>query len=73
MHHRVKNNLQMIAMLLRLQMSENKELSPQNILKETINRVLSIAAVHEILSESGVDKVGILNLIRRWRPPSPGT
>ena len=65
MHHRVKNNLQMIAMLLRLQMSENKELSPQNILKETINRVLSIAAVHEILSESGVDKVGILNLIRR--------
>jgi two-component sensor histidine kinase/putative methionine-R-sulfoxide reductase with GAF domain len=65
MHHRVKNNLQMIAMLLRLQMSENKELSPQNILKETINRVLSIAAVHEILSEAGVDKVGILDLIRR--------
>ncbi|MEW5961082.1 MAG: histidine kinase dimerization/phosphoacceptor domain -containing protein [Chloroflexota bacterium] len=65
MHHRVKNNLQMIAMLLRLQMTENKDLSPQDILQETINRVLSIATVHEILSEAGVDKVGILDLIRR--------
>lgn len=65
MHHRVKNNLQTIAMLLRLQMAENKVLSPQNVLKETINRVLSIAAVHEILSEEGMDKVGLLDLIRR--------
>ena len=65
MHHRVKNNLQTIAMLLRLQMAENKELSPQDILQETINRVLSIATVHEILSEAGVDRVGTLDLIRR--------
>ncbi len=65
MHHRVKNNLQTIAMLLRLQMAENKELSPQDILRETINRVLSIATVHEILSEAGVDRVGALDLIRR--------
>jgi two-component sensor histidine kinase len=65
MHHRVKNNLQTIAMLLRLQMAENKELSPQDILQETINRVLSIATVHEILSEAGVDRVGALDLIRR--------
>ncbi len=66
MHHRVKNNLQTIAMLLRLQMAQPKKLSPQNILNETINRVLSIATVHEILSETGVeDKVGTLDLIKR--------
>jgi two-component sensor histidine kinase len=65
MHHRVKNNLQTIAMLLRLQMGEKKELSPEDILKETINRVLSIATVHEILSEAGVDRVGTLDLIKR--------
>ena len=65
MHHRVKNNLQTIAMLLRLQMAENKNISPQDVLKETINRVLSIATVHEILSEAGVDKVGTLDLIKR--------
>jgi two-component sensor histidine kinase len=65
MHHRVKNNLQTIAMLLRLQMGQEQKLSPQNILTETINRVLSIATVHEMLSEAGVDKVGTLDLIRR--------
>ncbi len=65
MHHRVKNNLQTIAMLLRLQMGAKKNLSPQNVLKETINRVLSIATVHEMLSEEGADKVGALDLIRR--------
>jgi two-component sensor histidine kinase len=65
MHHRVKNNLQTIAMLLRLQMDQHQKLSPQNILNETINRVLSIATVHEILSEAGVDQVGTLDLIGR--------
>lgn len=65
MHHRVKNNLQTIAMLLRLQMERPKKLSPQNILNESINRVLSIATVHEMLSEAGVDEVGTLDLIKR--------
>jgi two-component sensor histidine kinase len=65
MHHRVKNNLQTIAMLLRLQIGQQKELTPQSILNETINRVLSIATVHEILSEAGVDQVGLLDLIKR--------
>lgn len=65
MHHRVKNNLQTIAMLLRLQLSQDKKLTPQAILHETTNRVLSIATVHEILSEAGVDRVGALDLIKR--------
>ena len=65
MHHRVKNNLQTIAMLLRLQIGQNKKLLPQDILRETINRVLSIATVHEILSEAVVDRVGVLDLIKR--------
>jgi two-component sensor histidine kinase len=65
MHHRVKNNLQTIAMLLRLQMGQEKKLAPHDILNETINRVLSIATVHEILSEAGVDKAGALDLIKR--------
>jgi len=65
MHHRVKNNLQTIAMLLRLQMGQEKDLSPQDVLTETINRVLSIATVHEILSEAVVDRVDVLDLIKR--------
>lgn len=65
MHHRVKNNLQTIAMLLRLQLGQDKPLLPQDILNETINRVMSIATVHEILSEAVVDQVDVLDLIKR--------
>ncbi|MDM8528774.1 GAF domain-containing protein [Anaerolineales bacterium HSG24] len=64
MHHRVKNNLQTVAMLLRLQMN-HPELSPHDILRETVNRILSIATVHELLSEVGADDVGALELIKR--------
>lgn len=63
-HHRVKNNLQTIAMLLRLQMSQADELSPRNILHETINRVLSIAAVHEILAQDHHSHIGLKRLLK---------
>ena len=52
MHHRVKNNLQTIAMLLRLQLGEGRG-GGEEALRESINRILSIAAVHEVLSEKG--------------------
>lgn len=65
MHHRVKNNLQTIAMLLRLQMKAAQDLSPQDVLEETINRILSIAAVHETLSEQGLRVVDLKDVLER--------
>jgi two-component sensor histidine kinase len=65
MHHRVKNNLQTVAMLLRLQVSEGKEVSAQEILRESINRILSIAAVHEVLSQKGFRLVDVKDVIER--------
>jgi len=65
MHHRVKNNLQTIAMLLRLQMSAARGLSAEDVLAETINRILSIAAVHETLSEGGLRVVDVKNVLDR--------
>ena len=64
MHHRVKNNLQTVAMLLRLQMTE-KDLDPRQALQESINRVLSIAAVHEVLSEKGFRLVDLRQVLRQ--------
>lgn len=64
-HHRVKNNLQTIAMLLRLQVAQADHLSPQDILHETINRVLSIATVHEILAQEHHTQVGLKRLVRQ--------
>jgi two-component system, sensor histidine kinase PdtaS len=70
-HHRVKNNLQTIASLLRLQARriENPEL--RRIFGESINRIASIATVHEALSKGGIELVDlrlvtadILRLIR---------
>jgi signal transduction protein with GAF and PtsI domain len=65
MHHRVKNNLQTVAMLLRLQMSEGRKVSAQEVLHESINRILSIAAVHEVLSQKGFRLVDVKDVIER--------
>jgi two-component sensor histidine kinase len=65
MHHRVKNNLQTIAMLLRLQMSASRNLRAEEVLAETINRIMSIAAVHETLSEQGLRVVDVKNVLER--------
>ncbi|MBI2861437.1 MAG: PAS domain-containing sensor histidine kinase [Chloroflexi bacterium] len=48
-HHRVKNNLQTIAALLRLQARRTSQ-EAAVILRESIHRIISIAVVHEYLS-----------------------
>ncbi|MCP4536050.1 MAG: GAF domain-containing protein [Chloroflexi bacterium] len=53
MHHRIKNNLQTIAMLLRLQLGEGDKIDAKEALRESISRILSIAAAHEVLSDKG--------------------
>ena len=42
-HHRVKNNLQTVASLLRLQ-ARAPDLDPRKALEDSVNRVLAIAA-----------------------------
>ncbi|MCL2653161.1 MAG: sensor histidine kinase [Propionibacteriaceae bacterium] len=51
-HHRVKNNLQTVAALLRLQSRRMAAPEAKAALKEAVSRVQSIAVVHEILSQS---------------------
>jgi two-component sensor histidine kinase len=57
MHHRVKNNLQSIAMLLRLQLGDAKAAGARDALIESMNRILSIAAVHDLLAREGLQWV----------------
>lgn len=63
MHHRVKNNLQTIASLLRLQIRRTDREETRQVLVESMNRILSIAATHELLAQSGVDQVMIGEVI----------
>lgn len=48
-HHRVKNNLQLISSLLNLQMSKQINADFQDEFGTSVNRVRTIAAVHEML------------------------
>jgi two-component sensor histidine kinase len=54
-HHRVKNNLQTVAALLRLQSRRTANPEARTALEESMRRVSSIALVHETLS-SAVDE-----------------
>ena len=49
MHHRVKNNLQLVASILNLQARKTDNDTVKTALKENVSRVLSIAAIHDIL------------------------
>jgi two-component sensor histidine kinase len=51
-HHRVKNNLQTVSALLRLQSRRIDDPSAAAALDEAVRRIASIALVHETLSNS---------------------
>ncbi|MFO8085811.1 MAG: histidine kinase dimerization/phosphoacceptor domain -containing protein [Desulfobacterales bacterium] len=51
-HHRVKNNLQVISSLLFLQTGKISDLEAKNLIKETRNRLRSMAMVYETLYQS---------------------
>jgi two-component system, sensor histidine kinase PdtaS len=65
-HHRVKNNLQTVASLLRLQ-SRAAEADPRKALEDSVNRILAIAAVHEVLTEQREEEVNLGELLERLR------
>ena len=65
-HHRVKNNLQTVASLLRLQ-AHSADTDPRKALEDSVNRILAIAAVHEVLTEQREEVVELRDLIDRLR------
>ncbi|TKV61484.1 ATPase [Nakamurella flava] len=64
-HHRVKNNLQTVAALLRLQARRSADPSVRQALSESVRRVASIALVHETLSTSPDDRVDLDQIVDR--------
>jgi len=67
-HHRVKNNLQTVASLLRLQMRKGFPEESKVYFEDTLNRIYSISSVYElILSNSNADDedVNIIDLTKK--------
>ncbi len=62
MHHRVKNNLQQVASLLRLQMRMSRYTTLEEALNDTLSRILAIASVHDLLSREDLDHVGLVSI-----------
>ena len=67
-HHRVKNNLQTVAALLRLQARRTAIPEARQALAESVRRVNSIALVHESLSGSVAERVDLDELVDKVLP-----
>ena len=63
-HHRVKNNLQTISSLLRLQGRRLSSPEAKAAVEESVRRIRSIALVHEILSHEAGDDVPFIEIVR---------
>ncbi len=63
-HHRVKNNLQTISSLLRLQGRRTDQPETRMALQEAERRVRSIAVVHEVLSREPGEEVAFDDITR---------
>ena len=67
-HHRVKNNLQTVAALLRLQARRTDNTQGREALLESVRRVAAIAQVHEALSISVDEEVNLDDVVDRILP-----
>lgn len=64
-HHRVKNNLQTIASLLRIQARKTDDKAVKAAFSDSINRILSISVTHELLAQNGLDELEIKEVINK--------
>ena len=64
-HHRVKNNLQTVSALLRLQSRRIEDPAASAALNEAVRRIASIALVHETLSSSAEASVAFDDVLDR--------
>jgi two-component sensor histidine kinase len=64
-HHRVKNNLQTIAAILRIQARRARGHEARSYLGDAVNRILSVAVIHEFMSEDDAQPINIRDLCTR--------
>lgn len=63
-HHRVKNNLQTVSSLLRLQSRRLESPEARAAVEESVRRIASIAVVHETLAHAVGDEVPFIDVVR---------
>ena len=63
-HHRVKNNLQTISSLLRLQARRLSSTEAKEAIAESVRRIRTIALVHETLSREPGEDISFIEIVR---------
>ncbi|MGE5601539.1 MAG: sensor histidine kinase, partial [Nitrososphaerales archaeon] len=64
-HHRVKNNLQNVAAVLRMQQRRAHDTETKQALTEAISRILSVAVIHEFLSLDESQSINVRDVCQR--------
>jgi two-component sensor histidine kinase len=64
-HHRVKNNLQTVASILRMQARRADSEEARIQLSEAVNRVLAVSVIHEFLSRDEEQSINIREVCQR--------
>jgi two-component system, sensor histidine kinase PdtaS len=64
-HHRVKNNLQTVAAMLRMQGRRTNDSEALQAINEAIARILSVAVIHEFLSRTEGQSINIRDVCQR--------
>jgi len=64
-HHRVKNNLQVVAALLRMQSRRSESEEVRRALDDSVARVLSVAVVHEFFAQQEAGVINITDVCQR--------
>lgn len=64
-HHRVKNNLQNIASIMRMQARRSQSEEARQQLLDAVNRVLSMAVIHEFMGENEQRAINLREVCQR--------
>lgn len=65
-HHRIKNNLQLVASLCNMRLRKLDDPTASAVIKDNINMILTVSAIHDILTHEGMEQsVSVSALLKK--------
>jgi len=64
-HHRVKNNLQLLISIMRMQARRARSEEAKQLLHEAVSRILSMTVIHDVLSEGEDQVINLREIVQK--------
>jgi two-component sensor histidine kinase len=64
-HHRVKNNLQLLVSIMRMQARRTRTEEARQLLHEAVSRILSMTVIHDVLSEGEDQVINLREIVQK--------